>query len=105
MAFQGTFNTAVQAMLAQGHYMSTISTNIANVNTNAYKEQGTHFRTLLNHAEFDGRNYFSADTVDYRSVDKQGIISSTGRSYDLAINGRGFIVANTLPDGSGQWQY
>ena len=49
MSLQGIFNTAVQAMNSQAQFLSNISTNIANVNTTAYKRQDTHFETLLNH--------------------------------------------------------
>ena len=102
---QGTFNTGVQAMLSQAHDLSNISTNIANVNTTAYKEQGTHFETLLNEVSPRDQKFFSVKTIDYRNVDKQGTIATTNRTYDVAINGRGFIVTNTSQDASGIWQY
>ncbi len=102
---QGTFNTGVQAMLSQSHDLSNISTNIANVNTTSYKEQGTHFETILNEVSPRNQNFFAVKTVDYRNVDKMGTIATTNRTYDVAINGRGFIVTNTSQDGSGIWQY
>ncbi len=102
---QGTFNTGVQAMLAQSHDLSNISTNIANVNTTSYKEQGTHFETILNELSPRDQKFFAVKTIDYRNVDKMGTISTTNRTYDVAINGRGFIVTNTSQDGTGIWQY
>lgn len=105
MSLQGTFNTAVQAMNSQTQSLSNISTNIANINTTAYKEQDTHFQTLLNHVQPTDKRFFTVNTVDYRQVDKQGTISTTNRTLDLAINGRGFMVTNTAQDGSGTWQY
>lgn len=49
MGLGGTFSTAVLALHAQAQNLTTIATNIANVQTNAYKEQNTHFKTLVNH--------------------------------------------------------
>lgn len=105
MSLQGTFNTAVQAMNSQSQAMSNISTNIANVNTTAYKASDTHFQTLLNHIQPVDKKFFTVNTFDYRQVDKQGILATTNRALDLAINGRGFVVTNTAQDGTGVWQY
>ena len=109
MSLQGTFNTSVQAMLSQSQMMQNISTNIANTNTTGYKLQDPHFATLLNHTTPSGtgrpKSFFTVNTFDYRQVDKQGTIATTNRTFDLAINGRGFIVTNTLMDGSGEFQY
>lgn len=102
---QGTFNTGVQAMLAQSHDISNISTNIANVNTTAFKEQTTHFETILNEVSPRDQSFFAVKTIDSRNVDKMGTIATTNRTYDVAINGRGFIVTNTSADGNGIWQY
>lgn len=110
---QGIFNTAVQAMLSQSQFMSNISTNIANVNTTAYKAQDTHFATLLNHTSPGGgagtstgvKSFFSVNTYDSRNVEKQGTIATTNRTFDVALNGRGFFVTNDLQDGSAKWQY
>lgn len=102
---QGTFNTGVQAMLSQSHDLSNISTNIANVNTTAYKEQGTHFETILNEYSPRDQKFFAVKTIDFRNVDKQGAIATTNRTYDVAINSSGFIVTNTSQDKTGLWQY
>ena len=100
MSLQGTFNTAVQAMQAQTQFLTNISSNIANVNTTAYKLQDTHFETLLNHVQPTDKSFFTVNTFDYRQVDKQGAITTTNRTYDLAVNGRGFFVTNKSADGS-----
>ncbi len=105
MSLQGTFNTAVQAMNSQSQNLSNISTNIANVNTTAYKAQSTHFQTLLNHIRPSGKSFLTVNTVDYRDVDKQGIIATTTRAYDVAISGRGFLVTNPPQDGTGGFQF
>jgi flagellar hook protein FlgE len=105
MSLQGTFNTAVQAMLSQSQFMSNIGTNIANVNTTGYKAQDTHFQTLLNHVQPTDKRFFTVNTFDYRQVEKQGTIATTNRNLDVAINGRGFFVTNSTLDGSAGFQY
>ncbi|MGE4063965.1 MAG: flagellar hook protein FlgE [Rhodospirillaceae bacterium] len=102
---QGIFNTAVQGMNAQSHFMSNISTNIANVNTTGYKAQDSHFATLLNHTTPLSRSYFSVDTTDFRNVEKQGAIATTNRAFDVALNGRGLFVTNSRSDGTGEFQF
>lgn len=105
MSLQGTFSTATQSLNAQAQHLSNIATNISNVQTNAYKVQRTSFQTLLNHVSGRNDRFFAVDTVDTRAVDKQGLILTTQRSLDLAIDGRGLFVTNVLPDGSGEFQY
>lgn len=108
MSIRATFNTSVQALLAQSQALQNISTNVANVNTNGYKVQRTDFQTLLNHVRPSGlgpQKFFTVDTVDTRDVERQGIVRSTERKLDLAIQGRGFFVTNTMPDSTGIWQF
>lgn len=105
MSLNGTFSTATMALNANAQHLSNISTNIANVQTNAYKEQETSFQTLLNHVTGTNKSFFAVDTVDTRRVDKQGLILSTQRQLDLAIDGRGLFVTNTQADGTGDWQF
>ena len=108
MSLQGTFNTAVQAMNSQTQALNNISMNIANVNTTAYKVQDTHFATLLNHIQPTDKKFFAVNTFDFRQVDKQGTITTTNRTFDLALNGRGFMVTNTEQDPTStnaRWQY
>ena len=106
MSLQGTFSTATLALNAQAQNLSNIASNIANVQTNAYKVQDTHFKTLLNRVSGgSSRSFFAVDTVDTRMVDKQGLILSTQRQLDLAIDGKGLFIANVEPDGTGEWQF
>jgi len=105
MSIQGTFNTAVQAMQAQTQFLNNISTNIANTNTVGYKLQDTHFATLLNHTRPTDKRFFTVNTYDYRQMDKQGSIATTNRTFDLAINGRGYFVTNRTTDSSATFQY
>ncbi len=105
MSLQGTLNTAVQGMNTEAHALSVLSTNIANVATTGYKTERTDFETILNHISPNGSKFLSVRPVDTRMVSKQGQISTTQGTYDLALNGRGFMITNTIQDGTGIWQY
>lgn len=104
MSTGGALGTSILAMMAQSHAMGNISQNIANVNTNGYKLTETLFKTLL--SESTGHsNFFSVQTADRTLLDRMGGMTSTGGDLHLAINGDGFFVLNSKPDGSGQTVY
>ena len=79
--------------------METVSTNIANIRTTGYKVSETMFYTLLgsqpivkgnqsglssSHTDIDGVGYYNRNLIDM-----QGVVTSTGGNYDVAINGTG----------------
>ncbi len=94
MSLIGALSCSSLAMLAQSQGMQTVSNNIANVNTISYKREETLFATLLNGQKANGTKMFSAQAVDRRSVMAQGLIASTGRSDDLALDGEGFFIVS-----------
>lgn len=104
MALWGAFSTASGAMMAHGHHINQIGVNIANMNTTSYKEVKTSYQTLMAHAT-PRAEYYTTQPLDTRRVDVQGVVVGTGRRHDLALNGRGFFVTNTEPDGSGDTYY
>jgi flagellar hook protein FlgE len=104
MALWGSFTTTAMAMNTHSHRMGQISTNISNMNTTSYKAVETNYKTQMSNS-WGGNDFFSAKPVDTRRVSVQGTISSTGNGYDMAINGRGFFVTNSQPDGSGDTLY
>ena len=93
------FTPSVSGMDAQSHAMSTISTNIANLNTVGYKKSSTSFYTLLgaepvvkgnnsglysSRVDVDGVGYY-----DRTAVTTQGVVTSALGNYNVAINGTG----------------
>ena len=100
------FYPSVSGMEAYSHAMSTVSTNIANVNTIGYKKTETLFYTMLGSnpvvkGDNSGLNSSRTDisgvgTHDRTHVTAQGVISATGKAYDVAINGTGnaFFMVN-----------
>ena len=96
MSLIGALNTSSLAMLAQSQGLQTVSNNIANVNTISYKREETLFQTLLyaQRASTNASERLAVRAVDRRSVMAQGLIQSTGRSDDLAIDGAGFFLVS-----------
>lgn len=78
-------NTGLNAMAQK---MNTISNNLANVNTEGYKQEKISFKPFLNKTN----GVVPAKTaVDFRT----GSPKETGREYDFAINGDAFFVVQT----------
>ena len=117
MSTYGLFQPSVLGMNSQSHAMQTIATNISNLRTGGYKRTDVDFSTVLSravssqtgggdvpagtsHADLGG-----ARPLDRQRVSLQGLVESTARDLDVAINGRGFFVLNTQADGSGETLY
>ncbi len=105
--------TAATGMEAQQLYMDTISHNLANINTNAFKTGRVEFQDLIyeNLKSPGTENQEGAVApvgievglgVKPGATEKdfsQGSLTQTGNSLDVAIQGDGFFQVN-MPDGS-----
>ncbi|HEX2215512.1 MAG TPA: flagellar basal-body rod protein FlgG [Xanthobacteraceae bacterium] len=106
-------HTAATGMIAQELNVQVISNNIANMRTTGYKRQRAEFQDLLyEHVRrvgsqtSDQGNILPAGieigsgvkTVGTPRVMTQGSILPTGKDFDVAIRGDGFLRI-TLPDG------
>lgn len=105
---------AATGMLSQQLNVEVISNNLANMNTTAYKRQRAEFQDLLYQTvERVGMQTSDAGTFApsgiqvgvgvktgaiYR-ITEQGNLVSTGNTYDMAVNGRGFFRV-LQPDGT-----
>ena len=101
--------TAAAGMTAQQQNIDVISNNIANVNTNGFKQDRAEFQDLM----YQSLNYTagatSATTNNPTGIDTglgvrvsgiqknflQGNLKETGNTYDLAIQGNGFFQITT----------
>ncbi|MBT0670578.1 flagellar basal-body rod protein FlgG [Novosphingobium profundi] len=108
-----SLSIASTGMLAQQTNVDVISNNIANMNTTAFKRQRAEFQDLLyQQVSRPGASTSSQDTRVpsgiqigsgvrtggiYR-ITEQGSLTSTGNTYDLAIDGPGYFQV-TLPSG------
>jgi len=100
--------TAYTGMAAQQQRMESISNNLANVNTTAYKKDGVFFESFkdlyiskINDPEVGGSTRIGSmnfgveigeSYVDY----SQGTITQTGIVNHLAIEGDGFFVVGSV---------
>ncbi|OEC95992.1 MULTISPECIES: flagellar hook protein FlgE [unclassified Rhizobium] len=92
MSIFGSMKTAVSGMNAQANKLSTVSDNIANVNTTGYKSASTSFSSLILPSGGGNYNSGSVETNVSYSVSQQGDTVSTSSSSDLSIQGAGFFV-------------
>ena len=91
MSLYGVMRTGVSGMNAQSNKLSTVSDNIANVNTTGYKRASTEFSSLILKS---GSGNYDSGGVETRCVtpspsrEPQFTTSTT----DLAVQGNGFFV-------------
>jgi len=93
MSINGAMMAGVSGLTANAAALSTISQNIANVNTVGYKRASTEFATVVN-AQTAGVNY-SAGGVQAAArhfISQAGQLQRTTSGTDLAIAGQGFFV-------------
>jgi len=92
-------NTAGAALRANQHWLDSISGNVANLNTPAYRAQATGFAAALD-AGGDATPLVHAQRQEADT--RTGDIRQTGRELDIAIHGGGFL---RVIDGDGQLAY
>ncbi len=86
----------VSGLTSNAEAMSTISNNIANVNTTAYKKNGTSFQQLVAGKTADGATgAFNGTGVVNKIrqfISQAGTLQRTNQPTDLAVAGNGFFV-------------
>ncbi len=94
MSLYGIMRTGVSGMSAQSNKLSTVSDNIANVNTTGYKRASTEFSSLI--LKSGSGNYDSgAVETDVRyAISDAGNTQFTTSTTDLAVQGNGFFVVS-----------
>jgi flagellar hook protein FlgE len=93
MSINSAMLAGVSGLVANSSALSTISNNIANVNTVGFKRGQTDFETLVTSSE--GSNAFNSGGVLSNSrqlVSEQGLLNQTSSPLDLSISGQGFFV-------------
>jgi flagellar hook protein FlgE len=101
MSVFGSLFTAVSGLSAQSSSLSTISNNIANVDTTAYKEVNSSFESLV--TTQSGATAYSSGSVianTSQSISQQGTLQQTTSSTNVAISGNGFFVVKATPSTS-----
>lgn len=91
--------TSTSGMNAQASRLSSISDNISNSSTTAYKGSSVSFSSLVL-SSAGGTTYTSGsvNAVTSYAISEQGSLKSTTSSTDLAIKGAGFFVVKDSSD-------
>src|SRR5262245_34611953 len=104
-------NSAATGMTALSTQLDVISNNIANANNNGFKSSRVNFEDLLyQYQQFPGTKNELGDIrptgiavgygtrVSGTQLDMaQGSLITTGRQYDVAVQGQGFFRVKVLP--------
>lgn len=100
-----SLTTAATGMIAQQNNLDIVANNIANANTSGFKKVRAEFQDLLSVAERSPGALMNQGTYQPVGVEiglgvktsattrvfTEGVLQSTGRSYDVAIEGEGFF--------------
>ncbi|HEX7759568.1 MAG TPA: flagellar hook-basal body complex protein [Caulobacteraceae bacterium] len=93
MSINSAMLAGVSGLTANSVALSSISDNIANVNTVGYKQTQTDFESLVT-SQNQGTNSTSGGVlaVNRQLVSEQGLQTQTSSDLDLSISGQGFFV-------------
>lgn len=100
MGLYGLLTTSASGMSGQSALLSTVSDNIANVDTVGYKKATTEFSSMVLGSNVGDYQSGSVNVDPVTAVDGQGPITSTTTDTNMAIKGNGFFVvegANAQP--------
>ena len=87
-------NTSVSGMQGNSNWLSTISQNVANANTNGYKNVETEFSSLVDQVSANEANFAGVSTSQVSLNGLQGNVVSTSTTTNLAVQGAGFFVVS-----------
>jgi flagellar hook protein FlgE len=102
MSLYGVMRTGVSGMAAQSNKLSTVSDNIANVNTTGYKRASTEFSSLILKSGSGNYDSGAVETHVRYAITDPGHMSFTTSTTDLAVQGNGFFVVSD-PTGTQQF--
>jgi flagellar hook protein FlgE len=96
MSLNSAMQTGVSGLTANSQALSTISNNIANVNTVGYKQSENEFETLVTGTGPQAAaNSGGVIDLNRQLIDQQGQLTQTNSPLDLAISGQGFFVTTS----------
>jgi flagellar hook protein FlgE len=106
VSLSSALSTAVSGLTAQSLALSTISENIANASTTAYKTSETNFQTLLTGITNGGTSGGGVTARVMQTMTQQGQIASTATPTNVAIDGSGyFVVAGSASAAASDYAY
>lgn len=102
-----SFYISLSGLKAAQADLSTISNNVANVNSTAFKKSRTSFGDIFSAAPMQTTTQVSGQGVRVTGIQQQytqGTIETTDKTMDLAITGEGFFTVRN-PSVGGQISY
>lgn len=106
---QRSLSSGVSGMVNHQVILDTVANNLANISTSGFKASTVSFANALNQTSFagsspsgnvGGRNPnqigLGVQTVSVNVDMRQGALQSTGRTFDLAIQGDGFFEVGKI---------
>ncbi|MBQ1544109.1 MAG: flagellar hook protein FlgE [Caulobacteraceae bacterium] len=106
MSLSAALSSAVSGLSAQSLAISSISENIANASTTAYKTKQTDFEALVTGGSTSDNSTSGVIAMSKQAMLVQGLVSSTGVATNVAIQGGGFfIVADSSTAKPAQYVY
>jgi flagellar hook protein FlgE len=94
MGLYDAMNASVTGMSAQSNYLTNIGQNISNSNTVGYKGADTEFATMVDQAGVGQTAAGGVITSTRLEIGRQGTLTGTSSSTDLAISGAGYFVVS-----------
>ena len=97
----GSFSTPLSGLTAAQGQLQSVSNNLANINTDGYKDQTVTFadvfsQTGVTNGSGDPVQTGSGVTVSSTDADfSEGSLSATGTSSNMALSGNGFFVTRS----------
>jgi len=94
-----SFSTALSAMQADSTAVDVVGNNLANLNTDGFKESNAYFYDLVNEAMGAGQTQVGFGVGMPQTIREfsQGAIQSSNGPLDAAIQGQGFFVVQNGP--------
>lgn len=98
MPLSGALFSSVSGLDSTSTAISVVGDNIANVNTTGFKSHRTEFSDVLGQSISTAGGFSQlgagSKVSDIRAIFTQGTFETTGRETDVAIEGRGFFIAD-----------
>ncbi|HEX6979955.1 MAG TPA: flagellar hook-basal body complex protein [Alphaproteobacteria bacterium] len=99
MTLWGAFSNGVAGLYAASEAFGAVTQNMANTRTPGYRRVETEFVTLLGGITANGREPGGVRPVTRTSMDVQGPLEITNRTFDIAIDGPGLFVFGPFSGG------
>jgi len=100
MSLSGALSSAISGLSAQSQALAMVSDNLANASTTGYKTTTGMFDDLVTGSS-DAKQYSSGGVSVYsqQNITQQGLLQTTTNATNVAIQGSGFFVVSSAPNG------